>query len=429
MADEPNSPCPPSPRPPEQARLEIARLGTPAEPMRLPDIFRRACEIAAATLGVERVGVWLLVDHDTALRCVNLFERTTCEHTAGVTLRVADFPRYFAALRERRAVPVEMADTDPRAAELYEPYLKPLKICSLLDAPLLLHGAVVGVVCHEHVGRAREWTTEERDFAGSVADLLALKMKGAELSELRAILRSQEDRLFAHDKAEALAQLAVGVAHDFRNLLTVMGGGAGLIAARPDVPPEVVGWAKEIEAAAERGAVLVRELLAFGRADGSPPRVVDPGAVAEKFAPVLRAILGSGHRLELVRADKAGQVLIDPTQLDRVLLNLVTNAKDAMPRGGVVRVRVVPVATAEADDEPDRPYVLVEVRDTGAGMDPATRDRVFEPFFTTKAKGTGLGLPIVKRIAEAAGGFVRVESAAGTGTAVLVYLPRVTREG
>jgi two-component system cell cycle sensor histidine kinase/response regulator CckA len=424
-----DAPCPPTPRPFEQARLEIARLGTPAEPLHLPDVFRRVCEISAAAMTVERVGIWLLVEHGTALRCASLYERSTCEHTHGVTLRVADFPKYFAALRDRRAVPIEMAASDPRAAELYDPYLKPLGIGSLLDAPVLLAGEVVGVVCHEYVGAAREWTTEERDFAGSVADLVALKMKGAELTELRAALRTHEARLFAYDKADALAHLAVGVAHDFRNLLTVMGGGADLIAAHPAAPPQVVGWAKEVGAAAERGAVLVRELLEFGRANGAAPRVVDPAAVVEKFAPVLRAVLGSRYQLELTRADKVGKALVDPNHLDRVLLNLVTNAKDAMPGGGTVRVRVAPVTTAEADEGPDEPYVLVEVRDAGGGIDDATRERLFEPFFTTKPKGTGMGLAIVKQVVDAAGGFIRVESAAGTGTAILVYLPRVTGEG
>jgi signal transduction histidine kinase len=285
------------------------------------------------------------------------------------------------------------------------------------------------VVCHEHVGTSREWTTEERDFVGSVADLVALKMKGAELSELRAALRTHEARLFAYDKADALSQLAVGVAHDFRNLLTVMGGGADLIAGHPAAPPEAVGWAREIGAAAERGAVLVRELLEFGRANGASPRVVDPGAVVEKFAPVLRAVLGSRYQLELTRADKVGKVLIDPNHLDRVLLNLVTNAKEAMPGGGPIRVRVTAVTTAEADDAKDEPYILVEVRDTGAGMDEPTRARLFEPFYTTKPKGTGLGMPIVKKVVDAAGGFIRVESSPGAGTAVLIYLPRVAGEG
>ena len=133
----------------EQARLEIARLDPAGG---LVAVFRRACELAAETLEVERVGVWMFADDGKALRCVNLYERSRGEHSEGVTIRVADFPSYFAALEQRKSIPAEAAATDPRTAELCEPYLKPLGITSMLDAPIFQNGGVIGVVCHEHTG-------------------------------------------------------------------------------------------------------------------------------------------------------------------------------------------------------------------------------------------------------------------------------------
>ena len=417
-------PDPPATRATERARLAMARLTT-ADSGNLADVFRSVCAISAETLLVERVGIWFLVEGASALRCANLFERSRGEHSEGVTLRVGEFPNYFAALRAMKAVPIALAAVDARGSELYEPYLQPLGITSLLDAPLWQQGRVIGVVCHEHVGPPRDWTTEEIDFAGSVADLVALKLGGAEISELRATLRTHEARQRAAEKAEAMSQLAVGVAHDFRNLLTVINGNANLIAGNADDAPGVAAWANQIAAAAERGAVLVRELLDFGRSNGAVPKVVDPAAVAEKFLPVLTAVAGARHRLMFDRDGSLGKILFDPNHFDRILLNLIANARDAMPDGGPIQMRIAPVQTAEVEGDPAKPHMLLEVRDGGLGMDAATQRRAFEPFFTTKPKGTGMGLAIVQRMAEKAGGFVRLTSSPNAGTTVQVLLPRV----
>lgn len=425
MASAPNTP---SPRPREQARIDIARLGTPDHPLTLQRILAKACEIAAKTLDVERVGIWMIVDHGSSLFCVNLYEKSRDEHCEGVTLRVRDYPVYFESLRNFKALPIEIAQSDPRARELYETYMLPLGINSMLDAPIWQDGELFAIVCHEHIGPPREWTTEDRDFASAVADLLAIKFRSAEVTELQSVLHTHQQRLSDFERSEAMARLAVGVAHDFRNLLTIMGGGADLIAHRLDVPPEVTRWAQQISEAAERGAVLVRELLAFGRINGSMPRVVDPRVILEKFFPVLRAILGASHPCEIVQSQKPGFVLIDPLQVDRIFLNLVTNAKDAMPVSGKVTISIQSVMSSYEPDHSLRPYVLIEVADTGTGMDAATKQKIFEPFFTTKKKGTGLGMAIVKQVVEAAGGFIRIESQINVGTTVRVYLPRVTGE-
>lgn len=405
----------------ETARLTLAQL--PAEAS-LADVFARACEVAADAIDVARVGVWLYVDDRAALRCANLFERSTREHSAGAILRVADFPRYFASLSIRKAVPAEVAADDPRTAELTAAYLAPLGISSMLDAGIFVGGELVGVVCHEHVGPPREWTTEARDFAGSVADLLAMRVQSAEVADLRAAQRTQAGRLAMLEKAEALEQMAAGLAHDFRNLLTVVIGNAELLTDRIDPAPDSQEFHDGLLTAARRGIGLANELMEFARPANRPPTVLDPAEVTAEFLSVLRATVGPHHPLRFSRPPAVGQVLIDRVQFSRLLLNLVVNSRDALPDGGEIRIRVAPVRVNNSGGPPGL-YVMLEVTDRGTGMDEATRRRAFDPFFTTKANGTGVGLAVVRRVADRAGGFARIESEPGRGTAVRVFLPRV----
>jgi two-component system cell cycle sensor histidine kinase/response regulator CckA len=339
-------------------------------------------------------------------------------------LRVADFPTYFASLTIRKALPAEVAATEPWTAELAATYLQPLGITSMLDAGIFVDGALVGVVRHENVGPPREWTTEARDFAGSVADLLALRIQSAEVRELRAAFLTQRERLAAQEKSAALEQFAAGVAHDFKNLLTVVLGQGELLRTRRDVPPDVQEQGKAIIAVAERGITLVRELLEFARPVERPPAVIDLADATAEFLPVLQAAVGARHALHFSRPPALGQVLIDKAQFTRLLLNLVVNAGEAMPDGGPIEISLTPVKLTGNPSYTGR-FVLLEVSDHGVGMDEATRRRAFEPFFSTKAKGTGLGLAIVRHVADRAGGLIRVDSAPARGTTFRVLFPRI----
>ncbi len=410
-------------RPTEVARMEMVALAG-ATGLTLLEVFQRCCERTAETIGVERVGVWVFVDHRSAIRCANVFERSKNEHLAGAVLRVADFPAYFAALQVRKAVPAEVAASDPHSAELNEAYLLPLGITSMLDASIFVEAEAFGVLCLEAVGPVHEWTTEARDFAGSMADLLALRIGSAERTELRALCRAQEERLVALDKAESLAQLAAGVAHDFRNLLSVVRGHAELLGGRSDLPTDAGESVSAIATAAHRGTDLVSELLEFARPSGRPPTVLNLAEVTAEFLPALQAAVGRGHRIDFNRHSTVGQVLVNRSDFTRVLLNLVTNARDAMSGGGLIGVRIRPIKAAESPGHEEH-FVMLEVEDRGAGMDVETLHRAFDSFFTTKAKGTGLGLPIVRRLTDRAGGFVRIESATGKGTTVRCFYPRV----
>ena len=405
----------------EIARLELSRIAPDAP---LDAVIRRACELSSKALQVERVGVWLFIDDRAALRCANLFEWSKREHSAGALLRVADFPTYFSSLTIRKAVPAEVAATEPWTAELAASYLRPLGIASMLDAGIFVDGVLVGVVCHEHVGMPREWTTEARDFAGSVADLLALRIQSAEVRDLRAAFLTQRERLAAQDKAAALAQLAAGVAHDFRNLLTVVLGQSEILNVRQDLPEDARRQTKQIIAASERGIGLVKELLEFARPGDRPPSVIDLANAIAEFLPVLHVAVGSRYELCYSHPQNLGQVLIDKNQFTRLLLNLVVNARDAMPEGGRIEIRLTAVRLTGNPSYTGR-FVLLEVSDHGAGIDEVTRQRIFEPFFTTKAKGTGLGMAVVRQVVDRAGGLIRIDSAHGQGTNIRVFFPRI----
>lgn len=405
----------------EQALLALARLPHDA-PLQL--VWSLACESAAEVLGVDRVGVWLFIDDRTALRCAALYERSRGAFSSGATLLVADFPVYFASLTSRKSLPIELAADDPRTAELAEVYLAPLGIGSMLDAGIFLDGELVGVVCHEHVGPPREWTTEARDFASSVADLLALRVQSAKVAELKEVFRTQKDRLATMQKAQALEQVAGGLAHDFTNILSVISGKAELLARQQDLPEDARRQARDVVAFAERGHALLRQLLDFSRPSGRPPAVLDLAEATAAFLPLLQAAAGRKHEVCFDRPASLGPVLMDKTQYTRVLLNLTLNARDAMPGGGRVVLRLRPVSPATGDAGRAH-HVLLEVIDEGEGMDAATLAQAPEPFFTTKAEGTGLGLAVVHRLVDQAGGTVHIHSERGRGTTVAVYLPRV----
>lgn len=422
------SASPPEPlRPAEAVRLAIAQVSAEQG---LSQAFRRLCEIASTALCVDRVGIWLFVDDRRGMRCANLYERQKRQHSEGCMLRVADFPLYFGALGDVRALPVVNATTDPRTCELIPAYLAPLGITSMLDATIVVRGDALGVVCHEHVGPPREWTPSESDLAAALADAVGLHIKAAELDEARSALRTKDEQLAETRRLDALGGLAAGIAHDFRNLLTVVLGAADRLSRVQGLPTMAKDLANQIADAAERGTALTEELTQYARDQTQRPTVVSARETVERFLPLLQAAAGPSHPVEYSRDEIGGKVFLDPTALERLLMNLVVNARDAMPTGGPIRV-AVGTETAPGMPDPPRAYARIEVRDAGTGIAPENLDRIFDPFFTTKPAGvgTGLGLAVVKQVVDRAGGFVKVASELGHGTAIRVYLPRVAGEG
>ena len=231
-------------------------------------------------------------------------------------------------------------------------------------------------------------------------------------------------------RMEAIGQLTSGVAHDFNNLLTIIIGNFDIIERAPERVERVRRLARSGLTAAQRGAELIAKLLAFSRRQMARPEVVDLNRVLRDFLPVLRGAATEAVTIEFDAAPTAARALLDPGQLESAVLNLVANARDAMPAGGTIAIstgeRVLSAAEAAImpGARPGR-YVRVAVSDPGTGMDPVVAVRAFEPFFTTKevGHGTGLGLSQVYGFCKQAGGYVHIDSAPGRGTTVELLLP------
>ena len=247
--------------------------------------------------------------------------------------------------------------------------------------------------------------------------------------------RTLEHQLQQSQKLEAIGLLAGGVAHDFNNLLTaILGHGElALLHLRSDDP--VRTYVEQITKAGEQAASLTRQLLAFGRKQILQPKVIDVNAIVAETEKMLRRVIGENIAFRTVLHPHLGKVKADPGQVGQILMNLVVNARDAMPRGGKLTIETDNIYLDEDYAKmhiavvPGR-YVMMAVSDTGAGMDEETQSRIFEPFFTTKkaGEGTGLGLSTIYGIVKQSGGNIWVYSEPGKGTAFKIYLPLVDQE-
>jgi len=268
---------------------------------------------------------------------------------------------------------------------------------------------------------------------GELGGLMTLLNGTAEsLERQRADIDELNQKLSQSQKMEAMGQLTGGVAHDFNNLLTVILGNAEHLAERLAANKELHKIAEDIATAAERGSDLTRSLLAFARKQPLMPRDIDIGQKILGMEQLLRRTLGEHVECEFRIDPGLWRASVDPGQLASALLNLVLNARDAMPSGGRLTVKVQNISLGEADVDVDgqaRPgdYIMVAVTDTGTGMTAEVASRAFEPFFTTKdvGKGTGLGLSMVYGFAQQSGGSMQIRSEPGQGTVVKLFFPRV----
>jgi signal transduction histidine kinase len=267
--------------------------------------------------------------------------------------------------------------------------------------------------------------------------LLAAKRHGervqADLRESQAALQTEferrsdiEARYHQSQKLESLGRLAGGVAHDFNNLLSVINGFSEILMARTPQDGSLRHAIEEISKAGARGADLTRQLLIYSRHQDVALLPINLNDVVNDMTSLLRSMAGTNVSINVQLDDSLGLVMCDRGQMDRILMNLVVNARDAMPEGGAITIKTVN-ANVDGDDHPPG-FVLLTVSDTGVGMDSGTRSRIFEPFFTTNRTelGTGMGLPIVQSVVHSVGGWVDVESTVGKGSSFRVFLPHIT---
>jgi signal transduction histidine kinase/ActR/RegA family two-component response regulator len=290
----------------------------------------------------------------------------------------------------------------------------------------------------EHKVQERTAQLEEANLQlESLSQSLDKKRNIAEKERTDALeaLEISEKQLVQSQKLEAVGRLAGGISHDFNNLLTVILGYSDISRRNLKDGDPLQRNLDEIIKASERAASLTRQLLAFSRKQVMQPKVFDLNTVVTDLEKMLRRMIGEDIELRVNSQPDLGNIKADPVQLEQVIMNLVINARDAMPKGGKLSIETTNVyldesyAREHVSVAPGH-YVMLAISDTGAGMDEATRQRIFEPFFTTKesGKGTGLGLSMVYGIVKQSGGNIWVYSEKGTGTTFKIYFPRVTAE-
>ena len=262
-------------------------------------------------------------------------------------------------------------------------------------------------------------------LVGAVHDITARKRAEERHAQAEQMLRQSQ-------KLESIGRLAGGVAHDFNNILGVILGYGELMRSQVTDGHPARPRLEQVILAAHRAAGLTRQLLAFSRKQVMQPKLLDLGAAVGDLRRMLDRVVGEDMEIAVLAAPRLAAVQADPTQIEQVIMNLVVNARDAMPKGGRVTIETANVDLDEAYAAAHPPacsgrYVMLAVSDTGVGMDAETQQRIFEPFFTTKAagEGTGLGLATVYGIVNQMGGVIQVYSEVGHGTSFKIYLPRV----
>jgi PAS domain S-box-containing protein len=342
---------------------------------------------------------------------------------------IAAFPYSTSLLMSGRVYQVTDVDALPDEADNERKDMRKRGVQSILGIPIMSKGRFVGFLGFESFDRETNWPEET---------IMLLRMIGeifySALHRRRAVedLRQSQSQLLQSQKIEAVGTLAGGIAHDFNNHLAVMLANARFVRQEVEADDEVVAAIKDFERSADHCAQLTRSLLTFSRRSPVEVVPVEVARLVEGVEDLVRPLLPSSIDFEAVLMPDLGSFAVDTVQIQQVLVNLLVNARDAMPEGGPVRLEVSrrAVSTAEAAAEglsESREYVVLSVTDAGEGMDVETQGRVFEPFFTTKplGHGTGLGLAMVYGIVRQSQGSIAVESQLGSGSTFRIYLPGV----
>ncbi|HXH05826.1 MAG TPA: cache domain-containing protein [Vicinamibacterales bacterium] len=354
-------------------------------------------------------------------------------------------PRVYAAstVRDDRGTPVLFAvvglrrdvviDAMERRLQARLALLAALAACvfaaAWAGAEILIRRPVTRLVALTKQLAAGDLSARARSRAGA----RELQDLGRAIDEMAERLEERERHLRRVQRLEGIGQLAGGIAHDFNNLLTIIIGYGESLAERTAAQPEAAREASQLLEAARRAATLTHQLLASSRRQTLQPELLHLNDVIRQMESMLARLIGEHIRLETVLDAELGVVRADPAQIEQAILNLAANARDAMPDGGTLTIETANVEVAETDrlpadlaGMPPGGYVVLRVRDTGCGMDEATRARIFEPFFSTKPSGTGLGLATVYGVVRQSGGFVSCRSAPGAGAEFAIWLPRAT---
>ena len=389
----------------------------------VPKILRTMCELQGWTLGA----LWLIHSQDKTLRCNALWHQPS--------LPAENFARIYRGLALRQGAGLAGQVWKTGDATLCPDILNEAD-CPILHAAQKadLHG---GIAFPIHTGKEilgiMEFLTYER-LRPSSSRLERASELGAMITQFLH-RKDLERQLRQAQKMEALGRMAGGIAHDFNNLLTIINSWAELLTDEPGQTTRTQRGMAQIREAGNKATALTRQLLAFTRHQIVERQPLNLNDRVTDIVELMKRVIGEDIQLTLTLDPALGRIKADPGQIEQVVMNLVVNARDAMPQGGRLDLETKSISIAHPDPLwPDPltpgPYVTLAVRDTGCGMDADTVAHVFEPFFTTKelGKGTGLGLSTVYGIVRQSGGTVGIESEPGRGTTFTIYLPCIDED-
>ncbi|MEO6094369.1 MAG: AAA family ATPase [Fibrobacteria bacterium] len=335
--------------------------------------------------------------------------------------------------RSKKRVIMENAIMDPVFA--VDPYIVRTRPKSVLCLPILRQGEPSGLLYLENNLLAGVFTAGKLEILELLASQAAISLENARLYEgLRreySERKQVEEQLRHSQKMDALGTLAAGIAHDFNNLLTAILGYSEMALIDLDRGDRLFVPLREILKSGERAAGLTRQLLAYSRKQVLSPKLWNLNEIVKEMQTLLHRLIGESVDVDSILGKEVGQVRADRGQVEQILMNLVVNARDAMPEGGSLTIETANVelgadfCSAHPGMTPGS-YVMMAVRDDGTGMTPEVQAKLFEPFFTTKevGKGTGLGLAVVYGIVHQSGGGIKVETRLGKGSIFRIYLPR-----
>lgn len=387
-------------------------------------VLQSCMEIMARHLNLAVAGIWLTGSDETILerRALAGTARPADGALERVTVGQGEIGRVAA---ERRPFAVDLNQRDFQWSD--PSWCNREGLVAFVGHPLISDGRVQGVVAG--------FATRPIDVIdlGSMASAAGEIAQGIARHRVAEALQGSEEQVRQLQKMEAVGRLAGGIAHDFNNLLTVIMGYSQIVL--DDLPPDDPRYAstKVIEKTAVRAAQLTQQLLAFSRKQVLAPKLLEINTVVTGMTAILQRLIGESIELVFTSGSDVGLIKVDRGQIEQVIVNLVVNARDAMPQGGRITIETAAVELDERDasEHPGispGPHVMLRVTDSGTGMDAATRARIFEPFFTTKepGKGTGLGLATVYGIIAQSAGSIQVESELGRGTTFTLHFPRAT---
>jgi signal transduction histidine kinase/CheY-like chemotaxis protein len=403
----------------QAALLELAK----SDALRDGNLTQALHAITAAAgevLDIERVSIWVFEEDRSAIRLLDLYQRSVRSHQSGTILLASQYPAYFQAIEtEEHAIAAHDAHHDPRTKEFSGSYLTPLNIGAMLDAPVRRKGRVVGILCHEHVGGSRAWTADDENVASSLATMVTLAMEATDRREAERDLRIAKEAAEVASKAKS--EFLASMSHEIRTPMNAIIGMADVLWDTP-LTAEQRKYLRVVRRAGGSLLSLINDILDLSKVEAGRLELdsveFDLNELIEKAVEIL-ALRANDKGLELachLSPDVPCQLIGDPNRLHQILVNLIGNAIKFTDHGSVV-LRVLP------DPDIRRPGAIrFSIEDTGIGIPEDKLGSIFESFTQAHSAisrlygGTGLGLPISKHLAELMGGRISVVSREGQGS-------------